>query len=537
MTLSESGRATFARLTVAVAVLAPMIAFPLSGARLSNPGGTIGWAMLCAASLALAPGRFGQLSALLPLLSLPVALFWIGVVAVTGTGPTPLAVDIALEAGSAEIWTSLKLAFNSSAFLVTGMLCGLLSLIAWRLNRVALPKSRAQSFAFLLTLLPFAAVVADGHQAPLNEFARYCSPEARRSVPLISAFGMLRNAGGMMSSLIVFGPSPLARTARRVEQAPKTFDARPGLVVLILGDSMRPDALIVPNRGPWSKQLQARIDSGLGMRLPDTCASGNGTFVSIPLLITNSAPQPISETLGKPTILALAKASGASTAYISNHEDFIIPELGHDEYASVATLGVPAFDEVAITALEEFAARKSSGSRAAWVHLYGQHLLYSERYPAGLFPDPPTGQSADEIERLQYSNAAEYGAKVLLQAAALLDRQEDPAVLIFTSDHGENLWSDGNRKRYHAGPVSGLNDTLVPALVLWNNAFLRSGAVSLLDQLAKARQVLAHRDLAAAWLALVGYPQPPVPTVDPTTWGAIDDGKGIRVLRCAELPL
>lgn len=524
------------RVVVFAAAMAPLAVIPLSGARLASPGSTLGWATLCALSLALAPGYFGRLAALVPLATLPLIWFWIGVTALTGTGPPSNATEIALAVGSKEVLTSIRLAMHSSAFLASASLTTAMAWLAWRMNKEITPAGGARRIAFLLSLIPFTVVVAEGHTPPFGQLATLCSPEARRSVPMISLFGIARSGIGITASNLIFGTTTLQRTTRKATDAPKTFQALPGLVVLILGDSMRPDALIDRQRGAWSAMLDDRIRAGLGARLPDACASGNGTFVSIPLLMTNSSPQAVAATHGKPSLLALAKAAGASTSYISNHEDFLLPESGHDDYVSTATLGVPALDEVAVTALGEFAARTKSPARAAWVHLYGQHLPYDERYPWDLFAVPPKNLSADELEHLHYMRAAEYGAKVLLQAAAILDRESDPAVLIFTSDHGENLWADGNRKRYHAGPVSGRHDTMVPVLALWNEAFRRSKRPAMLEPLLQARAVIAHRDVATAWLALAGSPYPPAPTKDPSTWGALDDGKGLRALRCADLP-
>ncbi|MBE7426723.1 MAG: hypothetical protein HS106_11935 [Ideonella sp.] len=107
-------------------------------------------------------------------------------------------------------------------------------------------------------------------------------------------------------------------------------------------------------------------------------------------------------------------------------------------------------------ALRHFAfASRARPSRAALLHLLGQHFHYADRYPPDLFGPEPGGLTADERETLRYQRAAEFGAKTLLEIAAVLDAETKPAFAVFTSDHGENLWSDGNRKRYHAGPPDG----------------------------------------------------------------------------------
>lgn len=96
--------------------------------------------------------------------------------------------------------------------------------------------------------------------------------------------------------------------------------------------------------------------------------------------------------------------------------------------------------------------------------------------------------------------------------------------MIFTSEHGENLPSDGTGKRYHAGPVDGRHDSTVPVLVLWTQAFATIGRLQRLAALWRAKPPLAHRDAARAWLSLLGAPGLLDPTPQPQTWGALRAG-------------
>ena len=165
------------------------------------------------------------------------------------------------------------------------------------------------------------------------------------------------------------------------------------------------------------------------------------------------------------------------------------------------------------------------------MHWYGQHFHYVDRYPPHLFADEPADASPDSRQEMRYARAAEYGAKVLLDAAAVLDAETDPAFLVFTSDHAENLPSDRNGKSYHTG-APGLSDSIVPALVLWNRPFAESRRPSRLQTLARSHGPLAHRDVAAAWLALMGMPG----VVAPTTQPEILSGHAFETFACDSLP-
>ena len=144
----------------------------------------------------------------------------------------------------------------------------------------------------------------------------------------------------------------------------------------------------------------------------------------------------------------------------------------------------------------------------------------------------PAPASPTELEELRYQRAAEYGAQVLARAARMLDGLPTPAYLVFTSDHGENLPSDHNGKRFHAGPVNSRPDTLVPALVLWNRAFAQSGRQHRLEAL-QGTALITHHDLARAWLALLGAPgrlTPATADVLAVLLGAGDALWGLRIV-------
>jgi heptose-I-phosphate ethanolaminephosphotransferase len=272
------------------------------------------------------------------------------------------------------------------------------------------------------------------------------------------------------------------------------------------------------------------------VRLPDACAGGNGTFVAVPKLLTAAPGEAPPSDTRRPSLLALAHAGGARTAYINNHETWVLPEAGHDLVQKISSTGAHTLDEVAVEAAEDFIRREAAAASVAVVlHLYGQHFFYEDRYPGDLFGAEPADGSPEALEALRYQRAAEYGAHVLARAARMLDSLPVPAYLVFTSDHGENLLSDGTGKHFHAGPVNGRHDTLVPALVLWNRAFARSGRPQRLQPLLAAAQI-SHRDVALAWLALLGAPHPLAPPLDPMTWGTTGPGQAAGPLRCADLP-
>jgi glucan phosphoethanolaminetransferase (alkaline phosphatase superfamily) len=524
------------RIALFCAALAPASIWLISPGALAKPWATTLWCLVCAALLAALPVRRLRLVAWVSALALPWTCAWIATVAITGMGPSNAMMASATEGAFKEVLIGLGMALSTPAFLASASLT-LASLVwAFRATRQAQARvSNAVGIVFLCLLVPSSASVLDG--ANFLSFSQIIGPEARIAVPWFSHLAMVKEALAVRLARLAFGEvSSTAELAlRSTTAASKRFDAMQGLGVLVIGESLRADAFLGQGGGPWSQALALRLRDGLGVHLPDACAGSNGTFASMPRLMTGVDVADVNGAAKNPTLLALAKAAGAKTAYINNHEIWVLPEAGHDLLQKTSSMEFNAYDEVAVEALSDFIKRTGPGAKAAILHLYGQHFYYQDRYPARLFPPEPPGLDADGLLALRYKRSVEFTVRVLLQAAAVLDAQKEPAFLVFTSDHGENLPSDKTGKHFHSGPSSGLHDTIVPSLVLWNRAFANSGKPAVLDGLAKAQGPIAHRDLANAWLALMGMPGKVLATDHPRTWGARVPGDPLGAISCATL--
>jgi glucan phosphoethanolaminetransferase (alkaline phosphatase superfamily) len=522
-----------ARFALFISSLMPMSVWVLTGHPIAHPWQVWGWSLLCGVLGATAPARFFKPLVLLQICALPLTLGWIGAIAVTGFGPSNAAFEAAQYGPLHEFKIALNLALNHWSFILAGIMC-CCSLIAtsYLTWRKAPPRSSKFDLIFLITLAPLAMINLDG--LGYFQLTRIAGPEARLSTPWLYQIelgkSIIIKAADQAGRIP--GNNPDIRDATSVE---KTFTMQDSIAVFVVGDSTRADSFIQPDRGIWSKQLQQRINAGMGVRLSDACAGGSSTNDSVPRLFTASAIDDIKSINQSPTILAIAKAAGAKTAYISNHEMWILPEAGHDLTQRTTAIEKQAFDDVPVEVLGDFIKKSRAGPKAAILHLYGQHFLYEDRYPHEEFPAIPSGLSGDELTELHYARAVEYGNKVLLELATILDQSNTPSFAIFTSDHGENLPSDKTGKKYHALPSSGKFDTTVPALILWNKAFKDTGKPALLKTLQNQKGLIAHRDLAQAWLVLAGMNGSIAATDNPHTWGALNPGEKNRALACNTL--
>ncbi len=510
-----------------------MVVWPLSGHHLAHPWQGAVWGGLCAVLAATTPARYVRLALFLQTLTLPFTVGWVGAIAVTGYGPSSAEFEAATSGPVHELWAATQLACMQPAFILTTTLMILTLVWAWwSCWSKSQPKRTWVELVFLASLIPLGC--ANMGAAGYPGIANIMGPEVRISVPWLSHLEMAKSLLSKRLDEAVNGPSD-TRAIRSALTAAKRFEMSPGLAIFVVGESLRADTLMQEGRGPWSSELQKRFDNGLGVRLRDACAGASATYASVPLLLTATDPIDAPTAARKPTILASTKAAGAKTAYIINQGSWVVPETGHDLIQSTASMERQSYDDTVVDALDDFVKRSGDGPKAALLHLYGQHFFYDQRYPPTALAPIPDNLSTDEREERQYGQAAEYGLKILLDAAHILDQQRQPAFLVFTSDHGENLVSDHTGKKYHALPVSGKNDTTVPVIALWNQAFAESGRARLLTTLIEGNGLIAHRDVALAWLALAGAPGDLVATSTPRTLGALVSNVGASTTVCSTL--
>jgi glucan phosphoethanolaminetransferase (alkaline phosphatase superfamily) len=247
-----------------------------------------------------------------------------------------------------------------------------------------------------------------------------------------------------------------------------------------------------------------------------------------------------------PTVLGILKASGFKTAWLANNEAGDTREAGHDLYAGPWGRSLDPSPTQTHSETDPWwfdadmlpVARRFIGTvdepKGMILHTFGNHFLYTKRYPQKAFPPEPPGLNSEALEELRYGRAAEYGLQTILQLAGFLDATPAPAFLVYTSDHGENLPSDHNGVQWHLGPRTTVQDATVPSFVLWNAAMAAERDPGRALSRLTGVKMIAHVDIAKLFLTLSGVlPGPVEPTADPKIWGRIEVGQKYSPVRCS----
>lgn len=256
-------------------------------------------------------------------------------------------------------------------------------------------------------------------------------------------------------------------------------DSVPEVYVLVIGETAKADNMSLygyeRNTTPLLKALN---DSARIVAYRDALTMSNTTHKSVPLLLTAVGSELDYDSLytQKGLISAFCEA-GFATVYISNQRrnGSFIDYLGceaEDIYFTKDELPMTAnvYDEELVKQLNE-RLREHAGHRLLIVlHCYGSHFDYRDRYPQRFelfkpteFPSA-TKKSRRELQNA-YDNTIHYADYVLSQVMKSLEQCGQPAVMLYTSDHGEDIYDDERGRFLHASPNPTYYHMHVPFIV------------------------------------------------------------------------
>lgn len=292
------------------------------------------------------------------------------------------------------------------------------------------------------------------------------------------------------------------RTVRTAEytdtSAGYTFSARSErpdsvaeIYIAVVGETARADNWQIHGYDrPTNPQLAGR--DGL-VAYSKALSQSNTTHKSVPMLLSALDADSFGDSIYVSRSLITAfKEAGFATAFISNQNrnHSFIDHFGEeadtcifirDDKPSITTL---SYDTDLLPYLDR---QLAAGHRKLLVvlHCYGSHFNYIDRYPADKAAFKPDGPAAaSPADRDKQINA--YDNTILLTSgllASIMDRLEAlPArsALIYTSDHGEDIFDDSRRLFLHASPCPSYWQIHVPFLV-WMSSSFRSIHPDMLD--------------------------------------------------------
>ena len=306
------------------------------------------------------------------------------------------------------------------------------------------------------------------------------------------------------------------------------FDARSGhdveapeVYVMVVGETARAHNFSLYG---YPRDTNPLLSKTQGIKaFPNVTTQSNTTHKSVPMLLSAASAEDFSRLFHEKGILAAFREAGFHTVFISNQlpNHSFIDFLGEqaDEHYFLKTEDASKgnhydagdhYDADLLKKLDEILplADASSSSHYRYrklfvvLHTYGSHFNYQERYPRSFAYFKPDSRSEAKPENRQdllnaYDNTIRYTdyilhgiverlqkweklqAKVLAKTQAKTQAKTDGATcqptsaMLYTSDHGENIFDDDRRLFLHAAPKASDYELHVPFIIWTSEGFGR----------------------------------------------------------------
>ena len=288
------------------------------------------------------------------------------------------------------------------------------------------------------------------------------------------------------------------------------FDARsehsataPEVYVMVVGETARAHNFSLYG---YPRNTNPLLSKTPGIKaFPNVTTQSNTTHKSVPMLLSAASAEDFERLFHEKGILAAFKEAGFHTVFISNqlpNHSFIdfLGEQADEHYflkKEDASQG-NHYDEDLLQKLDEILPLADASSSAHYhyryrklfvvLHSYGSHFNYQERYPRSFAFFKPDSKSEAKPENRRdllnaYDNTIRYTDYILHGIIERLQKWEGvqtktdgvydqpTSAMLYTSDHGENIFDDERSLFLHAAPKASDYELHVPFIIWTSDGF------------------------------------------------------------------
>ena len=313
------------------------------------------------------------------------------------------------------------------------------------------------------------------------------------------------------------------------------FDARsehsataPEVYVMVVGETARAHNFSLYG---YPRNTNPLLSKTPGIKaFPNVTTQSNTTHKSVPMLLSAASAEDFERLFHEKGILAAFKEAGFHTVFISNqlpNHSFIdfLGEQADEHYflkKEDASQG-NHYDEDLLQKLDEILPKADASSSAHYhyryrklfvvLHSYGSHFNYQERYPRSFAYFKPDSRSEAKPENRRdllnaYDNTIRYTDYILHGIIERLQKWEGvqtktdgvydqpTSAMLYTSDHGENIFDDERSLFLHAAPKASDYELHVP-FIIWTSAGFSKQYPDILKALGENRSKQVQSSLSA----------------------------------------
>ncbi len=249
--------------------------------------------------------------------------------------------------------------------------------------------------------------------------------------------------------------------------------------VAVIGETSRADNWQLFGYNRFTTPMLCSLPKGKIAAYGRTLSESNTTHKSVPLLLTTLSATDFADSLNlSKSVISAFREAGFKTAYITtqcrngSYIDYFASEADTTMYLREPKPGVVdygVFDTDMLAPLDSILSAQPTKLLVV-LHQYGSHFNYADRYPreqAFFIPDKTAEASARNRGQLinAYDNSIRLTDRFLYEVIHRLDSIDCCGGMIYTADHGEDIYDDSRGRFLHASPTPTYYQLHVPMLV------------------------------------------------------------------------
>lgn len=257
-------------------------------------------------------------------------------------------------------------------------------------------------------------------------------------------------------------------------------DKEPETLVLVIGETSRADNWQLYGYSRKTNPLLAQV-KGLTV-FTNYMSQSNTTHKSVPILLSLAEANNYDILYHTKGIMQAFREAGYHTVFLSNQQrnhsfiDFL-GEQADDCLFLRDSHPDNAYDTDLLVPLAQKLARQKGKRTFIVLHTYGSHFSYADRYPDFMREfkkDQYDGAKREYRPQLinAYDNSICQTDLLLRRIIEQLAAQGGSAAMVYTSDHGEDIFDDARHLFLHASPFPSFWQLHVP-LVVWTSPAYR----------------------------------------------------------------
>lgn len=258
-------------------------------------------------------------------------------------------------------------------------------------------------------------------------------------------------------------------------------DSVPQTYVLVVGETSRAiNWQLLGGDAPTNPSLVGR--EGL-VTFDRVLSQSNTTHKSVPMLMSYLDASNFGDSIySAKGIITAFKEAGFQTWFLSNQLrnrsfiDFFGMEADTCLFIRDYERGESLHSDFSLLPYFRRALRASAPRKLIVLHTYGSHFNYADRYPENMrvfTPDYPTEAKREYRKSLinAYDNSVLATSALLDSVITALDAAQGVSAMLYTSDHGEDIFDDDRGLFLHASPCPSYYQIHVPMLLWVSPAF------------------------------------------------------------------